>query len=65
MKNHVNADEWVAMFREIGLDKAQMQRWHKLFEARHPAAHQAFLEWLGLKPEDIDRARTEFRAASR
>ena len=65
MKNHVNVDEWVAMFREIGLDEPQMQRWHKIFEARHPAAHQAFLEWLGISPEDIDRYRTEFRAASR
>jgi hypothetical protein len=65
MKNHVNADEWVAMFREIGLDEAQMQRWHKLFEARHPAAHQAFLEWLGLDLEFIAKARAEFRAASK
>ena len=64
MKNHVNVDKWVAMFREIGLDEAQMQRWHKLFEARHPDAHQAFLEWLGIGPEDINRYRAEFRAVS-
>lgn len=61
MKNHVNVEEWVAMFQEIGLDQAQRERWHKLFEARHPAAHQSFLEWLGLSSEDIDRARAEFR----
>ncbi len=61
MKNHVTVDEWVAMFREIGLDDGQMHRWHKLFEARHPDAHQAFLEWLGLSPEDIAQARAEFR----
>jgi hypothetical protein len=61
MRDRVNADEWVAMFREIGLDEAQMQRWHKLFEARHPDAHQAFLEWLEISPEEIDRARAEFR----
>ena len=48
MKNHVNADEWAAMFQEIGSDEAQRERWHKLFETRHPAAHQAFLEWLGI-----------------
>ena len=64
MKDHVTADEWVAMFREIGLDQAQMQQWHKIFEARHPAAHQAFLEWLRLRPKVIDRARAEFRAES-
>ncbi len=61
MKKHVTVDEWVAMFREIGLDDAQMHRWHKLFEARHPDAHQAFLEWLGLSPEEIAPARAEFR----
>ena len=49
------------MFREIGLDQAQMHRWHKLFETRHPEAHQAFLEWLGLGPEDIARTRAQFR----
>jgi hypothetical protein len=57
MKNQVNVNEWTGMFREIGLDQAQMERWHKLFEIRHPAGHQSFLEWLGLKPEDIDRIR--------
>jgi len=61
MKNHVSTEEWVAMFREIGLDEAQMQRWHKIFEARHPDAHQAFLEWLGISLKDIAQARAEFR----
>jgi hypothetical protein len=61
MKNHVNVDEWVAMFQEIGLDHGQMERWHKVFEARHPAGHQSFLEWLGLEPEDVDRIRSESR----
>jgi hypothetical protein len=61
MKNHVNVNEWVAMFRDLGLDEAQMQKWHKLFEARHPDGHQGFLEWLGLMPEDIDRIRFKSR----
>lgn len=61
MKDRVNVKEWVAMFQEIGLDHAQMRRWHKLFEARHPEAHQAFLEWLGIKPEEVDRIRSESR----
>jgi hypothetical protein len=61
MKNQVKVDEWVAMFREIGLDQAQMERWHKVFETRHPAAHQGFLEWLGLHPEEIDRIRAKSR----
>ena len=61
MKNHVNVEQWVAMFEEIGLDHAQMQRWHKLFEMRHPDAHQGFLEWLSIKPEEIDRIRSKSR----
>ncbi len=61
MKNQVNVNEWVAMFEEIGLDDAQMERWHKVFETRHPAGHQSFLEWLGLKPEEIARIRAESR----
>ena len=61
MKDRVNVKEWVAMFQEIGLDHGQMERWHKLFETRHPDAHQAFLEWLGLKTEDIDRIRSKSR----
>ena len=49
------------MFREIGLDHAQMKQWHKVFETRHPDGHQSFLEWLGLTPKRID----QIRAASK
>ena len=58
MKKHVNVNEWVAMFQEIGLDQAKREQWHKLFETRHPAGHQGFLEWLGLPPKEIDEIRT-------
>ena len=61
MKNRVNVEEWVAMFEEIGLNHAQMERWHKVFETRHPDAHQGFLEWLGIKPTEIDRIRSKSR----
>ena len=61
MKNQVKVNDWVAMFQEIGLEHAQMDRWHKVFETRHPAGHQSFLEWLGLKAEDIDRIRSQSR----
>ena len=59
MKNQVTVNEWVAMFREIGLGEAQMEKWHQLFESRHPAGHQGFLEWLGLPREEIDRIRAK------
>ena len=61
MSKQVSVNEWTAMFREIGLDHAQMEQWHKLFESRHPAGHQSFLEWLGLPPEEVDRIRAVSR----
>ena len=61
MNQNINVNDWVAMFREIGLAPAQMEQWHRLFEARHPAGHQSFLEWLGLSPAQVERV----RAASR
>ena len=57
MNKHIDVDKWVAMFRDIGLDEATMRQWHRLFESRHPEAHQHFLEWLGLPPNEIDRIR--------
>ena len=53
------ADEWVDMFSTIGLSDKQMQHWHQLFENRHPKAHQAFLEWLGLDEDKIKQIRNK------
>ncbi len=61
MKNHVNVGEWVAMFEEIGLDEAKMHQWHRIFERRHPDAHQGFLEWLQIDQQEIDRIRAKFK----
>ena len=61
MNQHVTVTQWVAMFREIGLDDAAMKRWHDLFETRHPEAHQEFLEWLGLPPAEVERIRRDHR----
>jgi len=48
---------WSALLRASGLDDAAMARWHGLFERQNPAAHQAFLESLGMGPEQIARVR--------
>jgi hypothetical protein len=50
-------DQWVALFDDTGLDAATMRRWHQCFESRFPDQHQAFLEWLGIAPEEIRRIR--------
>ena len=61
MKKHVSKEEWVAMYRDIGLGSSKRKQWHKLFESRHPDGHQGFLEWLGIPKKEID----EIRAWSR
>lgn len=57
MQTQVTKKEWVAMFREAGLDEAAMEKWHRIFESRYPQAHQSFLEWLGLDPAGIEEIR--------
>lgn len=59
--NEITVNDWIAMFRDIGLDQAKMEQWHGLFEARHPLAHQRFLEWLGIEAAEIDRIRVKSR----
>jgi len=50
-------EQWVELFREIGLDEPKMQHWHAAFEKRWPDRHQSFLEWLGLPEQQIERIR--------
>ena len=38
----MNKDQWVELFREIGLDDDTMLRWHKVFEARYPSGRETF-----------------------
>ena len=61
MNQQIGVKEWVALFREIGLDEPKMKQWHRLFESRHADAHQAFLVWLGLPPKEIERIRAGSR----
>lgn len=61
MKKQIDVNDWVAMFREIGLGQEQMAQWHKVFEARHAADHRRFLEWLGVSADEINRIRAKSR----
>jgi hypothetical protein len=61
MQNQVTVDEWVEMFKGIGLDEKTMMKWHRIFESRHPEAHQSFLEWLGLSSEKVEEIRKNSR----
>lgn len=59
----VGKEDWVALFQDIGLSKPDMERWHRLFEERHPDGHQAFLEWIQLPEEEIRSVRDRFAAS--
>ncbi len=61
MQNQVTVNEWVAMFKEIGLDEETMKKWHGIFELRYPEAHQSFLEWLRLDNGKIEEIRSKSR----
>lgn len=53
----MNKENWVSLFRDIGLDDETMREWHRKFEARHPGGHQSFLEWLGIPEDEIKAIR--------
>ncbi len=52
-EKNVTVEEWVEMFRAIGLTEPDMEKWHAEFERRHPDGHQGFLEWLQMPAERI------------
>ena len=58
-EKHMNVEQWVDLFRVVGLEESDMHRWHREFEQRYPDGHQSFLEWLGLPPERIRTIRHE------
>ena len=61
MGSKMTVENFKQLFREIGLDEAAMQKWHALFEQRHPDSHKSFLEWLGLDAAKIEQIRARSR----
>jgi hypothetical protein len=53
----MSKENWVLLFKEIGLDDATMVSWHQAFETRFPEGHQSFLEWLQIPADEIARIR--------
>ena len=58
----LDKDGWVAVLRATGLSDDDMFRWHVEFERLSPAAHQDFLESLGLGDDEIEGIRERSRA---
>jgi len=54
--------QWTAIMRAAGLDNEGMHRWHYGFESADGAAHQHFLELLGIDPGDVERIRAWSRS---
>jgi len=50
-------EKWIALLRSAGLSDAEMRQWHVVFERQSPAAHQDFLESLGIPAAEIRRIR--------
>jgi len=59
---NVTVDQWVELFRSIGLQDDAMHQWHAEFERRFPEGHQSFLEWLKLPAERIAEIRRKSAA---
>jgi hypothetical protein len=57
----MSKNDWVQLFRAIGMSDDAMHRWHTEFEKRWPEAHQSFLEWLRVPSAEIDRIREASR----
>ena len=57
----LDKEGWVAILRATGLSDDDMHRWHVEFERLSPAAHQDFLESLGLETQEIERIRAGSR----
>ena len=57
-------DQFVSILNDAGITEAQKHKLHGLFEARHPEAHEAFLQWLGMPPDSIRAIREKARPSA-
>jgi DNA-binding transcriptional MerR regulator len=58
-------EKWIALLRSVGLSDEEMGQWHAAFERQSPAAHQDFLESLGIPAAEIRRIRRYSQAGTR
>jgi len=61
----ITKDQFVAVLNAAGITDAQKHRLHAVFEARHPQAHEAFLQWLGIPSVEIQAVRESARKPKR
>jgi len=58
----ITKDRWVEIMRAAGLSDDDMHNWHRQFERLEPAAHEEFLESLGIGAEEIKQIRDRFKS---
>ena len=58
----ITKDVWVSILGAAGLDEVDMKNWHVEFEKNSPAAHQDFLESIGIDKDEIVAIRDWSRA---
>lgn len=56
--------DWLALFASLGIDQADMIRFHVNFERSSPAEHQGFLQAIGIEAAEIQAIRDACREAS-
>jgi DNA-binding transcriptional MerR regulator len=59
----LDQQRWIEILAASGLDREQRRRWHVEFETSAPAAHQDFLESLGMTASEIAALRARCRVA--
>lgn len=59
----INKNQFVALLRDSGINDAQMDALHRLFEKRHPEAHEAFLRALQFDENAVQQVRERSRKA--
>ncbi len=59
----VTKDKWVEIMRAAGFSDEDMHRWHAQFEKSAPQEHQEFLEFLHIRPEEVQSIREWSRKA--
>jgi hypothetical protein len=57
----ITKDQFVSILNDAGVTDAQKHKLHGLFEARHPQGHEAFLQSLGVPPDEIRAIREKSR----
>ncbi|MGB1272200.1 MAG: hypothetical protein ACPG5T_09005 [Endozoicomonas sp.] len=55
--NMLTKERWVDIMRASGMSDEDMANWHRQFEKMEPQAHQEFLEFLNISPEEIQKIR--------